>query len=263
MGQKTHPLGFRLGVTQNHRSIWFGNSKNYASYLLEDCFLREFIQKEFSEAGIVKIGISRKLEQIRVEIYAARPGIFLGTTKNPANQANNQSTSTSSTNPLERLRERLEAKLTSFRQRSIRRSTYPIDMKTVTLTNTAKKVQLSIQVNEVTHPDLEATFLADLVVEQLEKRVPFRRAMKQAIQRAQRANAQGIKIEVSGRLNGAEIARTEWIREGRVPLQTLRADIDYSYKTAQTIYGILGVKVWVFCGEVGSKGKDEIPSNPR
>ena len=245
MGQKTHPLGFRLGVTQTHRSTWFGNSKNYASYVLEDCFLRELIQKEFSEAGIVKICISRKLEQVRVEIYAARPGVFLGAAKN---LSKNKNTETSPENTLELLRDRLEKKLTSFRQRSIRRSMYPNNRKI------SRKVQLSLQVGEVSHPDLEATFLADLVVEQLEKRVPFRRAIKQAIQRAQRANAQGIKLEVSGRLNGAEIARTEWIREGRVPLQTLRANIDYSAKTAQTIYGILGVKVWVFCGEAGSTG---------
>jgi small subunit ribosomal protein S3 len=229
MGQKTHPLGFRLGVTQSHRSTWFSDSKSYSSYLLEDSFIRKFVQKEFSEAGIVKISIYRKLEQIRVEIYAVRPGIFLG-----GNEGSGKSSQ-----PLETLRSRLEAKLTSYRKRSRRRSDYAVD------TTNFGDLQLSLQINEVTAPDLEATFLADVVVEQLEKRIPFRRAMKQAIQRAERANAKGIKIEVSGRLNGAEIARTEWIREGRVPLQTLREDIDYSYKTAHTIYGILGVKVWV------------------
>lgn len=228
MGQKTHPLGFRLGVTQTQRSTWFGDSKNYSSYLLEDSFIRNFLQKEFSEAGIVKVCIYRKLEQTRVEVYAVRPGVFLGS---------NQSS-------LEALRTRLEAKLTSYRQRSPRRSDYAMDPAKTSM----GKLQLSIQINEVTAPDLEANFLADVVVEQLQKRVPFRRAMKQAIQRAQRADAKGVKIEVSGRLNGAEIARTEWIREGRVPLQTLRADIDYSYKTAQTLYGILGVKVWVSRG---------------
>nr|ASN77475.1 Ribosomal protein S3 [Pedinophyceae sp. YPF-701] len=235
MGQKTHPLGFRLGVTQEHQSTWFSNPKTYSNYVLEDSFLRNLIQKEFSEAGIVKIGISRKLEQIRIEIDAARPGIFLGAAKN-----NTEKT------PLEALREKLERKLTAFRNKATRRSMYTVNCKTGNTTKRNTKLQLSIQVNEIEQPDLQATFLADLVTEQLEKRIPFRRAMKQVVQRAQRANAQGIKIEVSGRLNGAEIARTEWIREGRVPLQTLRADIDYSYKTAQTIYGILGVKVWVF-----------------
>lgn len=230
MGQKVHPLGLRIGITQEHRSKWFSTPNNYAEKVLEDKFLRDFFEKQYKEAGITEIKIERKLEQIHIYISSVQPGFFLN--KNGQN--------------LEKLRSKLEQKLISFRNRSWRRSAYP----KISETNTKKTLpKIALYINELTNPNDEATYLADFIVEQLEKRAPFRRAMRQGIQRVQRAKLPGVKIEISGRLNGAEIARTEWIREGRVPLQTLRADIDYSYKTAQTIYGILGVKVWLFRGE--------------
>lgn len=230
MGQKVHPLGLRIGITQEHRSKWFSHSKHYANQVLEDYYIRTFLEKNYKEAGFVDINIERKLDQIHIQIRAVRPGFFLG----------------KDTDGLEKLRYKLEQKLMSFRNRSLKTSSYP-NLKTH-LTNLAKP-QIALHINELTNPNLEAKYLADFIVEQLEKRAPFRRAMRQGIQRVQRSKVPGVKIEISGRLNGAEIARTEWVREGRVPLQTLRADIDYSYKTAQTIYGILGVKIWLFRGE--------------
>lgn len=230
MGQKVHPLGLRIGITQEHRSKWFSTSKNYANNVLEDHFIRNFLQTNFKESGFVDINIERKLDQIHINIRAIRPGVFMG----------------KSGEGLEKLRFRLEKKLISFRNASLKNSSYP-NLKTHL--DNSPKPQIALHINELTNPNVEAGYLADFIVEQLEKRAPFRRAMRQGIQRVQRAKIPGVKIEVSGRLNGAEIARTEWVREGRVPLQTIRADIDYSYKTAQTIYGILGVKVWLFRGE--------------
>lgn len=230
MGQKVHPLGLRIGITQEHRSTWFSNSKNYPNQILEDHFIRSFLGKTYKEAGCVDINIERKLDQIHINIRAIEPAAFLG----------------KSGDGLEKLRYRLEKKLVSFRGSSLRNASSPnLKMGFENL----PKPQLILKINELTNPNGEAAYLANFIVEQLEKRAPFRRAMRQGIQRVQRAQIPGVKIEVSGRLNGAEIARTEWVREGRVPLQTLRADIDYSYKTAQTIYGILGVKVWLFRGE--------------
>jgi small subunit ribosomal protein S3 len=227
MGQKVHPLGFRIGITQEHKSKWFAGNNDYANSILEDQFLRNFLDQTYKDAGIIEINIERKLDQIQISIQAARPGIFLG----------------QDSGSLDKLRYRLEQKLTSFRNRSLNRSAYPNSNR-----NT-QKPSIALNINEIENPNLEAAFLADFLIEQLEKRAPFRRAIRQAVQRAERANVLGIKIAVSGRLNGAEIARTEWVREGRVPLQTLRADIDYVSKTAQTIYGILGIKIWIFRGE--------------
>jgi small subunit ribosomal protein S3 len=207
MGQKVNPLGFRLGVTQDHFSSWYAKPEQYPALVLEDSFLRNSISKTVGEAGISKILIERKADRVEIEIYAARPMIVLGRKGGG----------------LESLREKLQSGLKVERQ-------------------------LSITVVEMTDPDLEAKLVAEFVADQLEKRIPFRRAVKQALQRAKRAGVQGIKIQVSGRLNGAEIARSEWVREGRVPLQTLRFPIDYCTHEARTIYGILGIKVWVFKG---------------
>nr|YP_010198244.1 ribosomal protein S3 [Gracilaria ornata]UAD86660.1 ribosomal protein S3 [Gracilaria ornata] len=208
MGQKTHPLGFRIGITQSHSSSWFSNMKLYAKLAQEDYQIRNSIEKQLNNASITLIHIDRKVDQIQVQIHTARPGIILGKMGSG----------------IEDIRKNLE--------------------------NTLKKrVQIRINLIEITDPDKEAALIAEFIVNQLEKRIAFRRVIRQAIQRSQKAKNQGIKIQVSGRLNGAEIARSEWIREGRVPLQTLRAHIDYSYKTAHTIYGILGVKVWLFKGE--------------
>lgn len=209
MGQKTHPLGFRLGITQTHRSSWFEDSKNYPKTLEEDFKIRTYLEKELTAAGISKILINRKSDQIEVELQTSRPGIVVGR----------------SGSGIEKIKEDLNK-----------------------ITNNSK--QIRINVTELANPDGDASIIAEFIAQQLEKRVAFRRATRQAIQRAQKSNVQGIKVQVSGRLNGAEIARTEWVREGRVPLQTIRADIDYATKKAFTIYGILGIKVWVFNGEL-------------
>ncbi|HIK25966.1 MAG: 30S ribosomal protein S3 [Thermosynechococcus sp. Uc] len=209
MGQKIHPIGFRLGITQEHRSCWYADSDRYPELLQEDHRIRTFINKQLANAGIAEVRIERKADQVELQIRTARPGVVVG----KGGQG------------IEELRKQLRQMLPSNRT-------------------------IKVNVVEVNRVDAEASLLAEYITQQLERRVAFRRAVRQAIQRAQRAGIEGIKVQVAGRLNGAEIARTEWTREGRVPLHTLRADIDYAYRTARTIYGILGVKVWIFKGEV-------------
>ena len=214
MGQKTHPLGFRLGITQDHKSTWYFNFNQYANVLEEDDKIRTYIDSISKVNSISSVKICRNglNDQIQVNIETGKPGILVGESGT--------------------------------------------GLQTV-LDNVKKLVpptrQVTINVFEVEKIDLDANLLADLVAEQLEKRVAFRRAIREALQRAQKQNVNGIKIQVSGRLNGAEIARSEWIREGRVPLQTLRADIDYATKEANTIYGVLGIKVWLFKSEILAK----------
>jgi small subunit ribosomal protein S3 len=211
LGQKIHPLGFRLTTTQKHRSIWFSKFDNYPELIAEDAAIRTFLDQRTRDAGISKIEIKRNSNgnKINVTIYSARPGILVGNSGNELTNIYNQ------------LQKRI-----------------------------ANKRSITININEIVNPDSEAMLIGDFIVEQLEKRIAFRRAVRKAISRAQAANVPGIKVQVSGRLNGAEMARTEWIREGRVPLQTLRADIDYAEKRANTIYGVLGIKVWLFKSEV-------------
>jgi small subunit ribosomal protein S3 len=211
MGQKIHPIGFRLGITQEHRARWFAEGKRYPALLQEDHTIRQFIEKDktLETAGISKVRIERKADQIEVEIHTARPGVVVGR----GGQG------------IDTLRQGLQKALGTNRQ-------------------------IRINVVEIAKVDADAALIAEFIRDQLQRRVSFRRVVRQAIQRAQRAEVQGIKLQVSGRLNGAEIARTEWTREGRVPLHTLRADIDYAYKTASTTYGILGIKIWVFKGEI-------------
>lgn len=220
MGQKIHPIGFRLGITQEHRSRWFADFKRYPEVLQEDHKIRQYVEDKLNNAGISEIRIERKADQIDLEVHTARPGVVVGR----------------GGSGIETLRTGLQTALGSNRQ-------------------------IRINVVEVARVDADAGLIGEYIAQQLERRVSFRRVVRQAIQRAQRADVQGIKIQVSGRLNGAEIARTEWTREGRVPLHTLRADIDYAYRTAKTIYGILGVKVWVFKGEI-IPGQEEQPSQP-
>ncbi|XTZ19560.1 MAG: 30S ribosomal protein S3 [cyanobacterium endosymbiont of Rhopalodia fuxianensis] len=217
MGQKIHPIGFRLGVTKEHQSCWYADAKHYPELLQEDRRVRNYITKNLSNAGISSIRIERKADQIDLAINTARPGVVVGR----------------GGSGIEQLRVGLQQELGGNRQ-------------------------IRINVVEVSRVDADAALIAEYITQQLERRVSFRRVVRQAIQRAQRAEVKGIKIQVGGRLNGAEIARTEWVREGRVPLHTLRADIDYSYRTAQTIYGILGVKVWIFKGEI-IPGQEEQP----
>lgn len=242
MGQKIHPLGFRLNITQNYRSHWFAKANKYPQLVLEDQFLRQILSTRFSDAGISTIEIQRKLDDIQIEISAARPGIIVGRDKNG----------------LEFLRKDLTSKIKKNRAQKNNLAVSSNHYKKTDNQN-KQSVQLSIHVTKLANPNAEASFIADFLVEQLEKRVPFRKALRQAIQRSQRAQVKGIKIQISGRLNGAEIARTEWTRKGRVPLQTLRADIDYSYQTAKTIYGLLGIKIWIFKEEIYTfKDKDNI-----
>lgn len=217
MGQKIHPVGFRLGVTQEHRSRWFAEGQTYPKLLQEDHLIRDYISKNLSSAGISEVLIERKADQIDLEVRTARPGVVVGR----------------GGSGIEQLRTGLQKALEDSER------------------------QIRINVVEVARVDADAALVADYIVQQLERRVSFRRVVRQAIQRAQRAGVQGIKIQVAGRLNGAEIARSEWTRDGRVPLHTLRANIDYSYKTAQTTYGILGIKVWIFKGEVIPGQEDE------
>jgi small subunit ribosomal protein S3 len=218
MGHKTHPLGFRLGITQDHRSAWYSKLNVYSKLIQEDYTIRkvvyQFLEKNsIKSTGITKILINRNNagDQIDLEIQTAKPGVLVG----------------ESGTGLEKMDK--------------------------TLTNLLPNKKTRINIVEITNVYHHADLLADILVVQLEDRIPFRRAMKGIIERVQEEKIKGIKIQIAGRVNGAEIARTEWLREGRVPLQTLRADIDYSYKTAQTIYGILGIKVWLFKGDILTK----------
>ena len=214
MGQKTHPLGFRLGIVQEHKSTWYASLNQYASILEEDDKIRTYIDTIAKTNYISNVKIYRNglKDQIQVNIETGKPGILVGDLGSG----------------LKDLLSNLKKLLPANRQ-------------------------LTIKIFEVEKVDLEAKLLANFVAEQLEKRIAFRRAIRTALQRAQKENVNGIKIQVSGRLNGAEIARSEWIREGRVPLQTLRADIDYATTEANTIYGVLGIKVWLFKSEILSK----------
>ena len=214
MGQKTHPLGFRLGIVQEHQSVWYANFNQYASILEEDDKIRTYISTISRANYISKVKICRNVlkDHIQLTIETGKPGILVDDMGNG----------------LKNLLKNLKKLLPAGRQ-------------------------LTIKVSEIEFVDLEAKLLADLVAEQLEKRIAFRRATRTVLQRAQRQNVNGIKIQVSGRLNGAEIARSEWIREGRVPLQTLRAEIDYATREANTIYGVLGIKIWLFRSEILSK----------
>ena len=214
MGQKTHPLGFRLGITQEHKSKWYTNFSQYPIILEEDDKIRTYLNtiSKVNNISNVKIFRNGSTDQIKLNIETGKPGLLVGDMGSG----------------LETLLKNIKKILPSSRQ-------------------------LTINVFEVEKVDLDANLLAELVAEQLEKRIAFRRAIREALQRAQKQNVNGIKIQVSGRLNGAEIARSEWIREGRVPLQTLRADIDYATKEANTIYGVLGIKVWLFRSEILNK----------
>nr|YP_009496446.1 ribosomal protein S3 [Attheya longicornis]AWT39159.1 ribosomal protein S3 [Attheya longicornis] len=214
MGQKTHPLGFRLGITQEHRSTWYANFNQYATLLKEDDSIRTYLQKLAKTASISNVQINRNgsNNQIELNIETGIPGALVG-------------------------------------EKGIGIETLLINIKKILPSN----YQLTINIIEVEKANLNASLLADLIVNQLEQRIPFKRAMREALQSAQEEQVNGIKIQVSGRLNGAEIARSEWLREGRVPLQTLRADIDYAAKEANTIYGVLGIKVWVFKNEILTK----------
>ena len=205
MGQKVHPIGFRLGYSKTWNSRWFAD-KDFSTYLQEDKAIRVFLKKRLYEAGIARLEIERAANKAKIIIYTARPGIVIG--KKGAQ--------------IEGLKKELE--------KIIQR-------------------EVIIDIQEVRKPEIEAQLVAENVAQQLERRVAFRRAMKKAVNSALKFGAKGIKITCAGRLGGAEMARTEWYREGRVPLHTLRADIDYGFAEASTTYGLIGVKVIMFRGE--------------
>ncbi|MCE5393436.1 MAG: 30S ribosomal protein S3 [Acidithiobacillus sp.] len=206
MGQKTNPIGLRLGIIRNWNSRWYGKA-DFKGKLLEDIRVRDFILKRLTGAAISEITVERPARSARITLHTARPGVVIG---------------------------KKGEDIESLRQEVQRRMGVPVH----------------INVEEIRKPELDAQLVAESVAQQLERRVMFRRAMKRAVTNAMRFGAQGMRINCSGRLGGAEIARTEWYREGRVPLHTLRADIDYGFAEAKTTYGVIGVKVWIFKGEI-------------
>ena len=217
MGQKTHPTGFRVGIIQPWASTWFAKIRDYSQFVAEDAKIRKFVKKKLYAAGVSKIKIARKAQNITITVVTAKPGIVVG---------------------------RGGQGIDELRQDVSKHIGKPV----------------IINVVEVARIDADAQLVAEAIAQQLEKRVAFRRAMKQAMQRTMRAGAQGIKVMVSGRLGGAEIARSEWAKEGRIPLQTLRADVDYGFTEADTIMGKIGVKVWIFKGDLmpGEKADQNI-----
>jgi small subunit ribosomal protein S3 len=219
MGQKIHPIGFRLAVNRNWASRWYANSKNFPAILAEDAKVREFLKKKLAHAAVSKVIIERPARDAKITIYSARPGVVIG----------------KKGEDIEALKAMLRKLMT---------------------------VPVHLSIEEIRKPETDAQLIADSIANQLEKRIMFRRAMKRAMQNAMRLGAQGIKIMSSGRLNGAEIARTEWYREGRVPLHTLRADIDFGFSEARTTYGIIGIKVWVFKGQVMASGEAPAAAPP-
>ncbi|MEW5796827.1 MAG: 30S ribosomal protein S3 [Candidatus Zixiibacteriota bacterium] len=211
MGQKTHPVGFRIGINKPWNSRWFAPDRSFADLVHEDMMVKRYIAKRLDNAGIAKVLISRAPKRVTVDIHTSRPGIVIG--RRGAE--------------VDKLREELQLL-------------------------TKKSILLNIV--EVRKPELSAQLVADSIARQLEGRMSFRRAMKKALAATMKMGAQGIKIQCGGRLGGAEIARTEKYMDGRVPLHTLRADIDYSTSTAHTTYGTIGVKVWICAGDIMGKG---------
>ncbi|MBT8136842.1 MAG: 30S ribosomal protein S3 [Gammaproteobacteria bacterium] len=210
MGQKVHPIGIRLGITKDWSSKWYADSKSYADHVYTDHLIRNFLKKRLSQASVSRIQIERPAKKAHITIHTARPGIVIG----------------KKGEDIEKLRTEVS-----------RMMDMPLQ-------------DVRINIAEIRKPELDAQLVAEGLAQQLERRVMFRRAMKRAVTNTMRIGAGGIKVKVAGRLNGAEIARSEWYREGRVPLHTLRADIDYGLAEARTTYGIIGVKVWIFKGEV-------------
>jgi small subunit ribosomal protein S3 len=211
LGQKVHPVGFRLGIIKTWNSKWFSD-RSYSTLLHEDLNIKKFVKKRLAPAGVSSIEIERAANKLRVNIAAARPGIIIGKKGSEI--------------------EKLKVEIQKITDREV-----------------------YINITEVQRAEVDAQLIAENICSQLLKRVAFRRAMKRSVSAAMKFGAKGIKISCSGRLGGAEIARTEWYREGRVPLHTLRADIDYGFFEAKTTYGIIGVQVLIYRGEIQTKGK--------
>jgi small subunit ribosomal protein S3 len=210
MGQKVHPIGIRLGITKEWTSKWYANTQTFPELVEQDHRVRKFLQKKLKDASVSRVHIERPAKKVNITIHTARPGIVIG----------------KKGEDIEKLRGEV-CRLLDMPLQDVR-----------------------INISEIRKPELDAQLVAEGIAQQLERRVQFRRAMRRAVTNTMRVGAEGIKVKVSGRLNGAEIARSEWYREGRVPLHTLRADIDYGLAESKTTYGVIGVKVWVFRGEV-------------
>jgi len=213
VGQKTHPKGFRLGITENWDSRWFAK-QDYARLLHQDLKIREFIRERLQHAGVPRVEIERSGNKVKVNIFTARPGIVIG--KKGAE--------------IDKLKKEVQA---------------------------IAKSDTFLEIHEIRRPDLDAQLVAENIAMQLQRRIMFRRAMKEAVARAMRMGAQGIRVQCAGRLGGHEIARTEWYREGRVPLHTLRADVHYGLAEAKTTFGVIGVKCWVYRGDAGARSQDD------
>lgn len=222
MGQKVHPVGIRLGITKDWDSKWYADSREFPELVRTDFKIRQFVKEKLKDASVSRIQIERPAKKAHITIHTARPGIVIG----------------KKGEDIENLRAQVSKMLN-------------MDLKDV-----------RINIAEIRKPELDAQLVAEGIAQQLERRVMFRRAMKRAVTNTMRLGAQGIKVKVAGRLNGAEIARSEWYREGRVPLHTFRADIDYGLAESMTTYGVIGVKVWIFRGEVFDSRHDAAGETP-
>src|SRR5712691_11761948 len=215
MGQKVNPIGIRLGITRDWTSKWYAGKRQFPIHVHTDFRVREFLTTKLKDASVSRIQIERAAKKVNITIQTARPGIVIG----------------KKGEDIEKLRQET-AKLLGMVGTDVR-----------------------LNIAEIRKPELDSQLVADAIAQQIEKRVMFRRAMKRAVMSTMRSGALGVKVRVSGRLNGSEIARTEWYREGRIPLHTFRADIDYGLSEAHTTYGVIGVKVWIFKGEVFDKAE--------
>ena len=207
MGQKVHPIGFRLGINRSWDSLWFAKKGDYGKYLIEDYKIRQFIKKNIKNAGVSEVVIERSSKKCTVSIHTSRPGFVIG----------------KKGSDIEKIKNKI-SKIT--------------------------KDEVSVNIKEIKKPELNAYLVSENIAQQLEKRVAYRRAMKRAMQATMRLGAKGIQVCVSGRLAGNDIARSEWLREGSIPLHTLRANLDYAESEALTTYGMIGVKVWIYKGEI-------------
>ncbi len=215
MGQKVNPVAIRLGITREWVSKWYAGKKQFPQHVHTDFRVREFLKAKLADASVSRVQIERAAKRVNITIQTARPGIVIG---------------------------KKGEDIEKLRAETARMLKLP-----------SSDVRLNIA--EIRKPELDAQLVADGIAQQIEKRVMFRRAMKRAVMSTMRSGALGVKVRLSGRLNGSEIARTEWAREGRVPLHTFRADIDYGLGEARTTYGVIGVKVWIFKGEVFDKAE--------
>ena len=217
MGQKVHPTGIRLGISTDWNSKWYASSKEYPKFLMEDIKIRDYLSSELKNASVSKILIERPTKEAVVTVFTSRPGIVIG----------------KKGEDIEKYREKIANILGT------------------------KKSTVKLNVKEIRKPELNAQLVSEGIAQQLERRIMYRRAMKRAVTNTMRLGALGIKVNVAGRLNGAEIARSEWYREGRVPLHTLKAGIDFGFSEALTTYGIIGIKVWIYSEESNNDNRKQ------